>query len=146
MVFSCMWCCLFALAPICIYLLYNVILILTLTYGTPYEARSRNQIKSGGTLDMSIAVALFVIGASLSKPHTSELNGGFSIYIYIVQRTSFCKCKLTLLTQNVAHAEFKCGRNIEKNTWSISTLSYSSITGCSFQAKFHVRCIFISVL
>ena len=78
---------------------------------------------------MSIAVALFVIGASLSKPHTSELNGGFSIYIYIVQRTSFCKCKLTLLTQNVAHAEFKCGRNIEKNTWSllVSTLPYSSL-------------------
>ena len=34
-------------------------------------------------------------------------------------RTLFCKCKLTLLTRNIAHAEFKCGRNIKKNTaWS----------------------------
>ena len=29
---------------------------------------------------------------------------------------SFHKCKFTLLTRNVAHTEFKCGRNIEKNT------------------------------
>ena len=67
-----------------------------------------------------------VIGASLSEPHISESNCGFSIYIYI-HRTSFRKCKLALLTRNVAHAEFKCGRNIEKNTWSVSTLLYSSL-------------------
>ena len=33
-----------------------------------------------------------------------------------IHLTSFRKCKLTLLTRNVAHAEFKCGRNIKKNT------------------------------
>ena len=38
---------------------------------------------------------------------------------------SFRKCKLTLLTRNIVHAEFKCGRNIAKNTWS--TLPYSSL-------------------
>ena len=36
---------------------------------------------------------------------------------------SFQKCKLILLTQNIAHAEFKSGRNIKKNTWS----KYSSL-------------------
>ena len=25
---------------------------------------------------------------------------------------SFCKCKMTLLTRNIAHAKFKCGGNI----------------------------------
>ena len=61
-----------------------------------------------------------VIGASLSEPHTSESNGVIFIYIYILYicRTSFCKCKLTLLTRNIAHAAYKCGRIIEKNTWS----------------------------
>ena len=40
-----------------------------------------------------------VIRMSLSEPHTSELNGGiFIYYIYIICRTSFRKCKLTLLT------------------------------------------------
>ena len=64
------------------------------------------------------------IGASLSEPHTSESNGRiFHIYIYIyyilyICRTSFHKCNLTLLTRNIAHAEFKCGRNIKMNTWS----------------------------
>ena len=57
-----------------------------------------------------------LIGASLSEPHTSESNCGFFIYIlYIIHRTSFRKYKLTLLTRNVVHAEFKCRRNIEKN-------------------------------
>ena len=57
----------------------------------------------------------------------------FSIFIYIyiyilyICRTSFRKCKFTLLTRNIAHAEFKCGRNIEKNTWSKYTLPYSSL-------------------
>ena len=39
------------------------------------------------------------------------------------------KCKLTLLIRNVVHAEFKCGQNIEKNTWLllVSTLPYSSL-------------------
>ena len=62
----------------------------------------------------------WLIGASLSEPHTSESNSGFFIYyiLYIIHRMSFRKYKLTLLTRNVAHAEFKCGRNIEKNTWS----------------------------
>ena len=39
-----------------------------------------------------------IIGASLSEPHTSELNGRFFTYIllYIIAcRTSFRKCMLT---------------------------------------------------
>ena len=48
-----------------------------------------------------------VIGASLSEPHTSESNGGIFIYILYICRTSFRKCKFTLLTRNIAHAEFK---------------------------------------
>ena len=40
---------------------------------------------------------------------------------------SFCKCKLTLLTQNIAHAELKCEQNIEKNTGRSITLLYSSL-------------------
>ena len=38
------------------------------------------------------------------------------IYIYYISavRTLFRKCKLTLLTQNIAHAD-PCGRNIENN-------------------------------
>ena len=39
------------------------------------------------------------IGVSLSE-HTSELNGGFFIYIWYICHTSFCKCKLTLLSFN----------------------------------------------
>ena len=44
-----------------------------------------------------------LFGASLSEPHTSELNGGFFIYIYYVSavRTSFRKCRLTLLITNL---------------------------------------------
>ena len=57
-----------------------------------------------------------VIGANLSEPHTSELNAEFS---YIICRTSFRKCKLTLLIRNIAHAEYKCGQNIEKNRWPV---------------------------
>ena len=35
------------------------------------------------------------IGASLSEPHTSESNGGFFIYIYIIYLSCvFRKCKL----------------------------------------------------
>jgi len=44
---------------------------------------------------------------------TSELNGRFFIYISAV-RTSFRKCRLTLLTRNIAHAD-PCGRNIQNN-------------------------------
>ena len=50
-------------------------------------------------------------------PHQRIERWVFHIYIYIC-RTSFRKYKLTVLTRNIAHAEFKCGRNIEKNTWS----------------------------
>ena len=42
---------------------------------------------------------------------------------------SFHKCKLTLLTRNIAHAEFKCGRNIKMNTWSI--LYHTLVYKCS---------------
>ena len=59
-----------------------------------------------------------IIGASLSEPHTSESNGGIFIYILYICRTSFRKCKLTLLTWNIVHAGFKCGWNIKMNTWS----------------------------
>ena len=55
-------------------------------------------------------------GASLSESHTSESNGGFFIYILSVIRRSVNAS--WLLTQNIAHAEFKCGRNIKNNTWS----------------------------
>ena len=39
-----------------------------------------------------------IIGASLSEPHTNELNGGFFIYYIFISavRMSFRKCKLTL--------------------------------------------------
>ena len=77
----------------------------------------------------NVAVGPHIIGASLSKPHTSESNGGifiYNIYIYVCH-TSFRKCKFTLLTRNIAHAKFKCRRNIEKNTWSKYTLPYSSL-------------------
>ena len=33
----------------------------------------------------------------------------------------------TLLTRNVAHAVYKCGRNIEKNTWSSSSVFYVQV-------------------
>ena len=56
-------------------------------------------------------VHMYIIGASLSEPHTSELNGGIFIYTYIyilyICCTSFRKCNFTLLTRNIAHAEFK---------------------------------------
>ena len=62
-----------------------------------------------------------VVGASLSEPHTSES----------ICCTSFRKCKLTLLTRNTVHAEFKCRWNIEKITWSkyysVYTLPCSSL-------------------
>ena len=52
-----------------------------------------------------------VIGASLSEPHTSEFNGGIFIYIYIyiyiICRTSFRKCKLTLLTRIQVRMEYR---------------------------------------
>ena len=54
-----------------------------------------------------------MIGASLSEPHTIEFNGGIFIYYIYICRTSFRKCKLTLLTRNIAHAEFMCGWNIK---------------------------------
>ena len=31
---------------------------------------------------VSVDIPEYFIGASLSGPHTSELNGGFSIYVY----------------------------------------------------------------
>ena len=63
----------------------------------------------------------------------------YYIYIYIIRRTSFRKCKLTLLTQNVAHAEFKCGQNIENNTQSAkySTVSVSALL-LSFRFRLQV--------
>ena len=71
-----------------------------------------------------------VIWASLSEPHTSELNGRFFIYyIYYICRTSFRKCKLTLLTRNIPHPKFKCGRNKRTLGQSI-TLPYSSLEPC----------------
>ena len=46
-----------------------------------------------------------IIGASLCEPHTSELNGGFFIFIYIyisAVRTSFRKMQIdTLLTRKM---------------------------------------------
>ena len=57
-----------------------------------------------------------LIGASLSKPHTSESNGGFFIYIYIsAVRTSFRKFKLNSF--NPKHcARRSVRRNISKRT------------------------------
>ena len=56
-----------------------------------------------------------------------SIERGYSLAsLGIICRTSFRKCKFTLLTRNIAHAEFKCGRNIEKNTWWKYTLPYSS--------------------
>ena len=70
---------------------------------------------------------MWSVGRSVCRIHTHLRNavppvwGSLRlapiIYVYIC-RTSFRKCKFTLLTRNIAHAEFKCGRNIEKNTWS----------------------------
>ena len=45
------------------------------------------------------------IGASLSEPHSREFNREF-VTGRVTVHMSFCKCKLTLLTQNIAHAEF----------------------------------------
>ena len=44
-----------------------------------------------------------IVGGSLSKPHTSESNGGIFIYYVYICHTSFHKCKFTLLTRNIAH-------------------------------------------
>ena len=90
-----------------------------------------------------------LIGASLSEPYTSELNCGIFIYIHIylyiyICRTSFCKCKLTLLTRNIAHTEFKCGQNIEKNTWS--TLPYSSLELSIRLSEFYLHRFRLQVL
>ena len=61
-------------------------------------------------MNVCILIWRVVIGASLSEPHTSESNGGFISAV----RTSFRKCRLTLLTRNIAHAD-PCGRNIQNN-------------------------------
>ena len=50
-----------------------------------------------------------IIGASLSEPHTSELNGGFFIYISAV-RTSFRKCKLTLFYPETMRTPIRAGK------------------------------------
>ena len=68
-----------------------------------------------------------IIGASLSEPHTSESNGGIFIYRLYICRTSFRKSKFTLLTETLRTPNSRCGRNIEKNTWSKYTLPYSSL-------------------
>ena len=57
---------------------------------------------------------------------------------------SFRKCKLTLLTRNIAHAEFKCGRNIEKNTRS--TLPYSSLEPYTSLSEFYLHRFRLQVL
>ena len=64
----------------------------------------------------------FSLGRAWVSPTLVSRTVDFS-YIYIIRCTSFHKCKLTLLTRNVVHAEFKCGRNIENNTWS----NYSTV-------------------
>ena len=51
----------------------------------------------------------------MGSPTLASQMVDFSYYIYIIHRTSFRKCKLALLTRNLAHAEFKCGQNIENN-------------------------------
>ena len=62
------------------------------------------------------------IGASLSEPQGRELNGDFCNRP--CYRTSFRKCKLTLLTRNIAHAEIQVRtRNIKINTWSNTCVS-----------------------
>ena len=71
-------------------------------------------------------------GASLREPHTSESNGGIYMYILYICRTSFRKCMFTLLTRNIVHAEFKCGRNIGRSI----TLPYSRLELCYFCQSF----------
>jgi len=68
---------------------------------------------------------LIGVVASLSEPHTSKLNGGFFIYIYIsAVCTSFRKCKFTL-----AHrSKKKTSKNKD------DTLRYSSLEESYFSA------------
>ena len=84
-----------------------------------------------------LVVPTRLAGASLREPHTSELNGGFFIYIYISPvRMSFRKSKLTLFNPKHAHTDL-CRRNIEKNTWSKNkdgTLPYLSLEESYFWA------------
>ena len=53
----------------------------------------------------------------------------------------------TLLIRNIAHAEYKCGRNIEKNTWSkwINT-RYSRVLLLSLNPEFYSQSFSLHVL
>ena len=58
-------------------------------------------------------MTLTLNGASVSEPHTSVFNCD-------LLHTSFRKSRDTLLTRNIAHAEYLCGRNIEKNVVKVN--------------------------
>ena len=58
---------------------------------------------------------------------------------------SFRKCKLTFLTRNIAHAEFRCGRNVEKNTSSV-TRPYSGLQPSIRLSEFYLHCFRLQVL
>ena len=62
-------------------------------------------------------LCMCVIGASLSEPHTSVLNGGFSyiyIYIYLPYVHHSVNASWHSFNWNIAHAD-PCGRNIKNN-------------------------------
>ena len=70
------------------------------------------------------------LGRARASPTLASWTLNF--HIYIICHTSFRKCKLTLWIRNVAHADFKCGRNIEKNTWSLPSSFTFIILGYNF--------------
>ena len=58
---------------------------------------------------------LCIIAASLNEPHTSEVNGGFFLYIVCILYLLYVILYVhvdTLLTRNIAHAKSMCRRNI----------------------------------
>ena len=57
--------------------------------------------------------------------------------------TSFRKCKWTLLTRNIAHVGFKCGRNIKRTLHQSITLPYSIALLLS---EFYLHCFGLQAL
>ena len=77
---------------------------------------------------------IYMLAKKNGPPSTNKGSSNVSHNNYIMLFAPFLNPPTLLLPhpfyQHVAHAEFKCGRNIEKNTWyivKVGTLPYSSL-------------------
>ena len=59
---------------------------------------------------MPVLLCIIIIGVSLSEPHTSLVSWMMDFHIL-----SVVHCFVNAISiQNIAHAEYKCGQNIER--------------------------------